>query len=379
MKQKIEEEIKGINDSHKKIFFMITKAFENEHLNLNIKEKEVKKELDEKVEQIKIELQNFLRESNNIFLSCEKVYNSIQVYKEKFNEMKTLYYISEINKNNEKAINLFSKPMKNLNIIFPNPNILSNAYTPKYNFYYFSGIPIPNNINICKKEEQALISWNIDELRFEYKNIKYSVEIKEDSNENFSSFLVPESNLLFKYKINTDYEIKIRVMIDGLYGEYSEINRFNEKNLYNNTGSLFWYIDNKNTLFGNKLKANNIFGQNSSLLGINDDKLLKNESNKFSLFGTNNDNYNLKKNEVNISSGGLFGNCNISDKNTNSLFGNINSRPENDSNVKYISKSESNTIFAKINNNIQTGLFGNYTPNEHFITISNSEIKNEKN
>ena len=344
---------------------MITKAFENEHLNLNIKEKEVKKELDKKVERIQIELQNFLRESNDIFLSCEKVYNSIQVYKEKFNEMKTLYYISEISKNNEKAINLFSKPMKNLNIIFPNPNILSNAYTPKYNFYYFSGIPIPNNINICKKEEQALISWNIDELRFEYKNIKYSVEIKEDSNENFSSFLVPESNLLFKYKINTDYEIKIRVMIDGLYGEYSEINRFNEKNLYNNTGSLFGYIDNKNILFGNKLKANNIFGQNSSLLGINDDKLLKNESNKFSLFGTNNDNYNLKKNEVNISSGGLFGNCNISDKNTNSLF----RIPENDSNAKYISKSESNTIFAKINNNIQTGLFGNY----------NSELKNEKN
>jgi hypothetical protein len=84
-----------------------------------------------------------------------------------------------------------------------------------YSFYYLNGIPVPKNIMIIKEEEQALISWEIDEIKFEYKNIKYSVEIKEDKSENFSSFIVSESNMKFKYKKNTDYEVKIRVIIDG--------------------------------------------------------------------------------------------------------------------------------------------------------------------
>ena len=126
---------------------------------------------------------------------------------------------------------------------------------------------------IIKKEEQALISWEIDEIRIEYRNIKYLVEIKEDKNENFSSFIVSKSNMKFKYKKNTDYEFKIRVIIDDSYGEYSETKRFKEKSLYEKTDNIFENI-NYNPLFENKPKVNNIFSQNSNgfLFGKNDDE-----------------------------------------------------------------------------------------------------------
>ena len=248
LKKKIEEEIEGIEKMRKDVTGKLIKFFEDEHLNLNIKEKNAKKEIDEKVEGIKDELQNFLKESQDIFLSCENISKSIQAYKKELlkSNMKTLYYISEINKNNEKAKEFFQKPIKNISIIFPNTNLIfSEKYNPVFNYYYLSGIPVAKNISISKKDKKAFISWNIDELRFQYKSIKYSVEIKEEENENYTSYIVAEQNMLFKYKINTNYEIKIRVIIDGSYGEYSDIKTFNEKYLSQFMNNPF------SNLFGN--------------------------------------------------------------------------------------------------------------------------------
>ena len=288
MKQKLEKEIEGIEKMHKDVTGKLIKFFEDEHLNLNIKEKNAKKEIDEKVEEIKDELQNFLKESQDIFLSCENISNSIQAYKQNLGKsnMKTLYYISEINKNNEKVKELFQKPIKNINIIFPNMSLFGEKDNPRFIYYYLSGMPIAKNIWISKVDENAFIAWNIDELRFKYKSIKYSVEIKEEENENYTSYIVTEQNMLFKYKMNTNYEIKIRVIIDGSYGEYSDIKTFNEKYLSqfmnNSFSNLFG-----NPTYDNQSNTNNIsssgslFGNNNNNLGslisinLNDKKKLK--------------------------------------------------------------------------------------------------------
>ena len=310
------------------------KFFEDEHLNLNIKEKNAKKEIDEKVEEIKDELQNFLKESQDIFLSCENISKSIQAYKKELlkSNMKTLYYISEINKNNEKAKEFFQKPIKNISIIFPNTNLIfSEKYNPVFNYYYLSGIPVAKNISISKKDEKAFISWNIDELRFQYKSIKYSVEIKEEENENYTSYIVTEQNMLFKYKMNTNYEIKIRVIIDGSYGEYSDIKSFNEKYLSQFTNSLFGNSFNLfgNPTYDNQSNTNNIsssrslFGNNNnnigSLFSINSNDKKKIESYD-GLFSKNDEKINNNENVKSKGINSLFG------EGFNSLFGEKNNK-----------------------------------------------------
>ena len=106
IKAKIEEEIEKTDKLCEETFDKITSAFENQHKILNEKEEKMKKELDEKVEEIKNKFEKFLLESNEIISSCEKMIKSIEVNDGKYNnEIKTICYISEINKNNEKVNN----------------------------------------------------------------------------------------------------------------------------------------------------------------------------------------------------------------------------------------------------------------------------------
>ena len=86
LKQKIENEIEVLNDSHKKIRDKITENFEKEYQNLKEREKKAKSELDQKVEKMKNELENCLKESSDILLSCKNIYNSAQAYKNNVDE-----------------------------------------------------------------------------------------------------------------------------------------------------------------------------------------------------------------------------------------------------------------------------------------------------
>lgn len=61
LKKRIEEEIQAINDSHKKITDKITASFEKEYMKLNEEEKQLKIELDKKIEEIKNEFENYLQ------------------------------------------------------------------------------------------------------------------------------------------------------------------------------------------------------------------------------------------------------------------------------------------------------------------------------
>ena len=176
IKTKIEEEIEKANKSYKETFDEITKIFENDHNMLNEKEEKMKKELGEKVEEMKNQLEKFLLESNELILSCEKMIKSIEVNNGKYkNEIKTICYISEINKNNEKVYNFFKKPIVNLNISFPTKSLFWGVNSPIYSIYYLNGIPVPKNINIRKNEDIAFIEWDIDKIKYKCECVKYSV------------------------------------------------------------------------------------------------------------------------------------------------------------------------------------------------------------
>ena len=105
LKERIEEEIEKLNNFYNR---------EKNELAENYKRQQM--ELEEKVTNMKIELNQFLKESNNVLLSCEKIWQAIENYKiENDNyEIKTLYYISQINTNKENANNFLKKPIRNL-------------------------------------------------------------------------------------------------------------------------------------------------------------------------------------------------------------------------------------------------------------------------
>ena len=296
LKERIEEEIEAINDNNTKITDEITAYFEEEHSKIYKKEKKLKSELDIKITEIKDELEEYFRETTKILLSCERLFKAIKNYSKKNNnnEMKDLFYISKINKINIEAKRLFQNTIKNLDIYFNNESI-------NYKEYYFNGIPIPKDIQIEEKNNKLLISWDLRTKNLDIKNIKYLLKIK--NNTEYVDYEVSKTNILIdEYKSNIDYEVKVRVLINDLYGDWSEITKFkiqpkNQNNFVglfgnnNQGGSLF---DNKSNIFSNNdIKGPGIFVNNNQVSG---GVFAKNRIN--GIFGNN------------IQSGGIFGNQN---------------------------------------------------------------------
>ena len=246
LKQLIENEIEKLSIFYQKEKDDITTTFKNKHFSLDEEENKLKLELDKKVNEIKCELERFLKESNNILLSCEKIFKATEncgIINDN-HEIKSLIYISEINKINKEIKNFFKKPMKNLN---KSTGEFGSNYNNSYKYYYFNGITIPKDILILKGDKKINIRWNMKELRT-IGEIKYSVVINIDGKE-FKYETSDKNFSLDKYDEKADYEVKIRAFIDDLYGDWSELKKFKIKELASNC--LF---DNNSfpKLFGNK-------------------------------------------------------------------------------------------------------------------------------
>ena len=182
-------------------------------------------ELDNGVKEIQTQLEMHLTQSNNILSSCDKMLKLTENYEmlNDNNDIKTLYYISEINKNNEKVKSFFNMPIKNIDIIFG--SFLNNLYI---NEYYFSGIPVPKDIKVEENDNKIAISWTIADIRkndlFFDNKYKYLINAKINGHDDklvytsFKNYL-----LLEKYDENKDYEIKVRICLDDALGEWSEI------------------------------------------------------------------------------------------------------------------------------------------------------------
>ena len=272
IKEKIETEIETLNISHKAKINEITEYYKYQ---CNY--------LDEKVTEMKNELNKFLKEANNVVLSCENILKATKksnIRNDNY-EIKTLFYISEIYKNNENAKNFFKKPIRNLNLnlgTFSNNSSHFGSSMYNYSYYCFSGITIPKNISVYKNMNKKLvISWTIDPLKtLDLK--KYNLQIKINEEE-FNYETNSENFELVEYDENDLYEIKIRLCINDIYGEWSETKKFKINELEKGN-SLFG-----GGLFGNQTKTSFINIQNKD---------------------------NNKKNEN--TGGGLFANINLFNK-----------------------------------------------------------------
>ena len=349
LKRKIEEEIEKINNSQEKIEEEITLSFKKKHLELEEKEKKLRLELNTKVNNIKEELEDYLKKTNNMLLSLNKTQELIQNNENKNNEIKTLYYISEINKGEETAKDFLKKKIKNLNISM----YLDNSAI-FYENYYFNGIPIPKYVKAEEKEKKLYISWNIDDSMIkdiDIKNIKYSVSIKDNKN---SELKFESLNKYFYYNYyneDNEYEIKVRTEIDYCYSDWSEVIKFKREKQVKNENNKFasnlfeikkeekkdskpffnlFRNDNEVGLFGSNNNQKQVHFSNSLF-----DSARKNE--EISLFGVNK---NLFSSSINENKGStLFGS-----KNNNTGYEFLLENNDNISNPFIINKGNNKEI-----------------------------------
>ena len=125
-------------------------------------ENDIKEKLQNEVTKIKEGLENFLSESNRIIKANDIINKGLNKFG-KENEkgiLKTLSYISKMNKNKKETQVLLQELMKNLKICFE-----EEKTNVAYSDYYFNGIPSPKEIKVKDITfNSAILSWNIDKL-----------------------------------------------------------------------------------------------------------------------------------------------------------------------------------------------------------------------
>ena len=147
--------------------------------------------------------------------------------------IKTLSYVSQINKNQKEMRKLFKQLMKNLKISF-----IEEESTIKYEEYYFNGIPLPKDIEFKDKGTNSFkVLWkldNINVLNIDKNEIKYRIEIrKENTNDEFIQVYEGKENnyIINKLEKNTNYEIKICSVYKDTISEWSEIHKIKTSNI----------------------------------------------------------------------------------------------------------------------------------------------------
>ena len=225
LKDKIENEIDKINKLYEKIIDKLAKSYLKKHEQLKKEENEKKEKLQNEVTKIKEELEKFLSESNKNIKLSEKINQGIKkLENEDKNMIKTLSYTSKLNKNQKEMKNLLQKLMKSLKFDYQ-----ENKNDIIYEEYYFSGLPIPNNIEFKDVAFDALkLYWKIDNINIneiDINKFKFKVEMKENGNKNFIK--VYEGNDKYcsvsNLKENTNYEFKICTLYNSLTSLWTSI------------------------------------------------------------------------------------------------------------------------------------------------------------
>ena len=130
--------------------------------------KQLKDKLQNETTKIKEQLEIYYSDSNSIIKNISKINKGIRALeKEEKNIIKTLNYISKINKTKKEIKNLLIQQMKNLDCIFQ-----EDKTAIKYEEYYFNGIPEIKNIEF---KNIGLNSFNVS---WKLNDIKLSVLIK---------------------------------------------------------------------------------------------------------------------------------------------------------------------------------------------------------
>ena len=212
----------------------VTKSYEIKKEKLKKEEEDLKDELKNNVTKIKEQLEIAASEVNNLLRISVRIVKGIKLLeKEEKIMIKTLSYVSKINKNKKEMKKLFGQLMKNLKISFN-----ENESIIRYDEYYFNGLPIPKNFEFKDISTNSFkVSWKIDDiniLNLDKNEIKFRIELKkENSSHDFIQVYDGKENnyLINKLEKNTNYEIRIYSEYKNIISEYSEIKKIKTSNI----------------------------------------------------------------------------------------------------------------------------------------------------
>ena len=138
----IKNEMLEIDKTYERVDKETTKSYELKREKLKKEEEDLKEKLKTEVTKIKEKLENYLSQTLNLTKKCERIIKGIKsLENEEKNMIKTLSYVSFINKNQKEMDLLNQELMKNLKITF-----IEEQNSIKYEEYYFNGFPIPKDI-----------------------------------------------------------------------------------------------------------------------------------------------------------------------------------------------------------------------------------------
>ena len=233
LKNSIQNEMIEIDKRYENIDNQVTKSYKIKIEKVIKEETDLKEKLNTEVTKVKEKLENYLSQINNISKICEKIKKGMKIMEneEEKNIIKTLSYVSKINKSQKEIDILLTKElMKNIKISF-----IEEESKIKYEEYYFNGIPIPKNIEIKNIWTNSFkVFWKLEDLLNIDKNkIKYNIEIRKE-NEKFKKIYEDNNNNYLinnNLEKNTNYEIRICSIYEGGRSNWSKIKKIKTKNV----------------------------------------------------------------------------------------------------------------------------------------------------
>jgi len=234
LKNLIEKEMTEIDKTYEKMDKETTKSYQIKREKLNKEEKDLKDKLKNEVTKIKEQFEICLSDVNSLLNRSKKIVKGIKALeKEEKIMIKTLSYLSQINKNQKEMRVLFIKLIKNLKITFK-----EEEGKIKYEEYYFNGIPIPNNIEFKDIGANSLkVLWKIDNiniLNLDKNKIKFRIEIrKENTKDEFIQIYEGKeyNYIINKLEKNTNYEIKICSVYKDIISDWSDLKKVKTNDL----------------------------------------------------------------------------------------------------------------------------------------------------
>ena len=214
-----------IDKTYEKVDNETTKSYEKRREKLQKEENELKEKLKNEVAKIKKQLEIYLSKVNELIRTNEKIVKGIKsLEKEEKILIKTLSYVSKINKNQKEMRILFGEPIKNVKISF-----IEEESKIKYEEYYFNGIPMPKDIEFKIGSKSINVLWKIDDtnlLNIDKNEIKYHIEIRKEKEELNKIYETKENNYTINnLEINTNYEIKICSIYKDIISNWTEIHK----------------------------------------------------------------------------------------------------------------------------------------------------------
>ena len=234
LKNLIEHEMEEIDKTFEKVDKETTESFKIKIEKIKKEEDDLKEKLKTEVTKIKEQLDIFLSDVNSLIKATEKIEKGIKALeKEEKIMIKTLSYVSKINKNKREIGKLFQQLMKNIKISF-----IENENKIKYEDYYFNGIPLPKDIEFKDIGTNSFnVLWKIDDiniLNIDKNEIKYRLEIrKENSKDDFIQIYEGnENNFIVNNKLekNTNYEIRICSVYKDIISDWTKNHKIKTKN-----------------------------------------------------------------------------------------------------------------------------------------------------